>query len=325
MLNNIERLSKLIEKEAKLLDFGKEPSSLYDPLYYILSLGGKRMRPLLTLLGYSLYSDQVEEAVKPALAVEVFHNFTLMHDDIMDNAPLRRGSTTVHEKWNTNTAILSGDVMLINAYKLFADLSPEKHKKIITAFNTCATLVCEGQQMDMEFETRNEVSEKEYIEMIRLKTAVLLGFSLELGGIIAGASDNDCMALREFGTNIGIGFQLKDDLLDVYADNSKFGKQVGGDILANKKTLLLIEALSKAKGETKTELKSWISKKNKDPKEKIEAVMRIYSTLNINRIVEQKMNVYFNKGFSSLSLLDAPKHKVAILKSFAEKLINRES
>ncbi|MDH5475842.1 MAG: polyprenyl synthetase family protein [Cyclobacteriaceae bacterium] len=324
MLNTVENLSKLIDKEIKLIDLGKKPASLYDPLYYILSLGGKRIRPLLTLMAYTLYRDHPEEAIKPALAVEVFHNFTLMHDDIMDKAPLRRGRTTVHEKWDSNVAILSGDVMLIKAYELLMHVETKKLKKIISAFNTCAALVCEGQQFDMDFETRKEVLEEEYIEMIKLKTAVLLGFSLELGGIIGEASDQDCEALRNFGINIGIGFQLKDDLLDVYADQSKFGKQVGGDIIANKKTLLLIEAINKSKGKTKQELFGWLSKEQFDPAEKVNAIMTIYDKLNVREIAEQKIDRYFSIGLDYLSSISAPKHKIAILKTFTQHLINRE-
>lgn len=325
MLNNIENLSKLIDKEIKLIDFGKEPPTLYDPLYYILSIGGKRMRPLLTLLAHALYKDNSVEAVKPAIAVEVFHNFTLMHDDIMDKAPLRRGNTTVHEKWNLNIAILSGDVMLIKAYELLMQVENEKLKKIMMAFNKCATLVCEGQQLDMDFETREGVSEEEYIEMIKLKTAVLLGFSLELGGIIGDASDQDCEALRNFGINIGIGFQLKDDLLDVYADQSKFGKQLGGDIISNKKTLLLIEALHLADNNMKQELNKWISQKEFEPTEKVKAVMEIYDQLEIRKIAEQKMNEYFEKGLDYLSFISASKPRVGALKTFTQNLINRES
>lgn len=325
MLNNIEQLSKLINKEIEQLDLGEAPSTLYDPLYYILSLGGKRIRPLLTLMSYSLYKDDPMKVILPSIAVEVFHNFTLMHDDIMDNAPLRRGNTTVHNKWNENVAILSGDVMLIKAYELLMHVPASKLPRVLKAFNECATLVCEGQQLDMDFETQSNVTEAEYINMIKLKTAVLLGFSLELGAILGDASEKDCTALREFGINIGIGFQLKDDLLDVYADQSHFGKQVGGDIIANKKTLLLIEALQLAKGNTKKKLLDWISKENFKPEDKIKEVLSIYNSLNVQALAEKKMNEYFQKGLSQLSILGASKYKVTMLKSFTQNLINRES
>ena len=208
---------KLIEREIRKLRFGKQPAALYEPIRYLMQLGGKRLRPLLVLLAYSLFKNNVKNIIRYAVAVEAFHNFTLMHDDIMDNAPLRRGKPTVHEKWNVNTAILSGDVMLVHVYNLFLALPPEKLNPVLTIFNRCAAEVCEGQQWDMEFETMKAVTEKQYIEMIRQKTAVLLGFSLELGGVLAEATPANCKALRDFGTNIGIGFQLMDDLLDAYA------------------------------------------------------------------------------------------------------------
>lgn len=218
---------ELIEKEVAKQKFGKNPDSLYEPIRYIMSIGGKRMRPLLTLLAYSLYKKDVKSITAYALAVEAFHNFTLMHDDIMDQAPLRRGKATVHKKWDVNTAILSGDVMLVKVYDMFMTLPDAKLKKVFKAFNKCAAEVCEGQQLDMDFEKRDGVTEAEYINMIKLKTAVLLGFALELGAILANANEKQQKALRDFGVNIGIGFQLKDDLLDAYADPEKFGKQVG--------------------------------------------------------------------------------------------------
>jgi geranylgeranyl diphosphate synthase, type II len=257
--------------------------------------------------------------------VESFHNFTLMHDDIMDNAPLRRGKVTVHEKWNTNTAILSGDVMLIKVYDMFLGLEPAGIKTVLGAFNTCAAEVCEGQQWDMEFETTQGVSEKEYLNMIRLKTAVLLGFSLELGAILAGATEAERTALREFGTNIGIGFQLKDDLLDAYADPKKFGKQVGGDILANKKTYLLIKALEKAKGKTRKELLYWLTARKFKSREKIQAVKDIYDTLGIPTIVDRKVNSYFTKGFQKLETIQGNTAQKEILKRYTHALIERQS
>ena len=268
-----------------------------------MGLGGKRMRPLLTLLSYSLYKNDAIEIVPYAVAVEAFHNFTLMHDDIMDKAPLRRGKATVHEKWNVNTAILSGDVMLVKVYDMLLSLEGEKLKRVLKGFNQCATEVCEGQQWDMEFETMNAVKEAQYINMIRQKTAVLLGFSLELGAILADAPIEDQKALRDFGINIGIGFQLKDDLLDAYADPKKFGKQVGGDIIANKKTYLLIKALEKAKGKQKKELQTQLLSVKFNKVKKINAVKEIYDSLNIPTLTEKKLNHFFDKGFSSLEIL----------------------
>ena len=321
---NIKKLNALIGDEINNLSLGDKPAQLYDPLYYILSLGGKRIRPLLTLMGYSLYKNDPENIIHPALAVEVFHNFTLMHDDIMDNAPLRRGRSTVHEKWNTNVAILSGDVMMIKAYDLLLGLKKGQFKEAIAMLNECARLVCEGQQLDMDFETQDEVSQSAYLNMIKMKTAVLLGFSLKLGAFLAGASVQDCKALNEFGMGIGIGFQLKDDLLDAYGDKEEFGKQVGGDIISNKKTFLLIKALELSNEKQKEQLKNWLSKKMFDPQEKVKAIIAIYDELRIKDLTEKEMNKQFNKAFASLQQISAPKSGVAVLKRFSEKLINRE-
>src|SRR5687768_457687 len=321
----IEQFHSLIESEIKKQRYGKEPESLYEPIRYLMALGGKRLRPMLTMLSYSLYKNDVKSIAPYAVAVEAFHNFTLMHDDIMDKAPLRRGKPTVHKKWNVNTAILSGDVMLVKVYEMFRSMEAEKFKTVIEAFNKCAAEVCEGQQFDMEFETTDHVSERDYINMIRLKTAVLLGFSLELGAILANASDSDRKALREFGTNIGIGFQLKDDLLDAYADPKKFGKQVGGDIISNKKTWLLIKALEKAKGKQRTELMYWLKATRFNKKEKVNAVRAIYDSLNIPNLANKKIDHYFTKGFSDLEKLPIePSLKVA-LKNFTESLVQRQS
>jgi len=320
----IEKYFSLVEAEIRKQKFGNQPQSLYEPIRYIMSLGGKRLRPLLTCLSYSLYKNDVEKIISYAVAVEAFHNFTLLHDDIMDNAPLRRGKKTVHEKWNTNTAILSGDVMLVKVYEMFLSLEEKKLKTVLKNFNQCAAEVCEGQQWDMEFESRKKVSEAEYIEMIKLKTAVLLGFSLQLGAMLADASEEDQQALYNFGINIGIGFQLKDDLLDVYADKKKFGKQVGGDIIANKKTFLLIKALSKAKGKQKAELEKWLAAKKFDKQKKVKAVTSIYDELQIKQLTEEKMNFYFDKGFENLNQLSTNK-KGNTLIEFTKNLIDRES
>ena len=325
MGSNLSRYQKLIEAEISRQKFGKAPASLYEPIRYLMGLGGKRLRPMLTLLSYSLFKNDVKPIVKYAAAIEAFHNFTLMHDDIMDKAPLRRGKPTVHKKWNVSTAILSGDVMLVKVYDMLLSIESNKLKRVYSAFNKCAAEVCEGQQWDMEFEDKNAVSEDEYLEMIKLKTAVLLGFSLEFGAILAGASDEDCKALREFGTNIGIGFQLKDDLLDAYGDPEKFGKQVGGDIVANKKTFLLIKALDLAEVDAKVDLESWLSSKEFKNEEKVSAVMRIYDTLGIHAIAERKIDSYFKKGFAKLNALSCSSKRSAELRQFAESLIERQS
>ncbi len=321
---NIEEIKSQLAQEIASYDFGRNPEELYEPIRYLMKLSGKRLRPLLTLLGYTLYKDDWQKALKPAIAVEVFHNFTLMHDDIMDKAPLRRGQPTVHEKWNGNIAILSGDVMLVKAYDLLLHAPAQYLPLIIKSFNQCAAEVCEGQQLDMNFELRSSVLEAEYLEMIRLKTAVLLGFALELGGILAGAEAASLALLRSFGQNIGIGFQLKDDYLDVYGDAAKFGKQVGGDIIANKKTYLLIEALERAEGVLKEELHHWISLEEFDKVEKVAAVKRIYTQLDIPALCQQKIHQYFAQGFTDLDNLPLDEGKKLFLRNFTAQIIHRE-
>ncbi len=319
----MERYLSLLESEIRKQQFGTQPDSLYEPIRYIMALGGKRLRPLLTFLSYSIYKEKVEPCVRYAAAVEAFHNFTLMHDDIMDKAPLRRGKATVHEKWNINTAILAGDVMLVKVYDLFLSLEKDKLKEVLILFNECAAGVCEGQQWDMEFESKSRVTETQYIEMIRLKTGVLLGFSLELGAVLADAPGPERKLLRDVGINLGIGFQLKDDLLDVYADKKKFGKQVGGDIIANKKTFLLIKALEKAKGADKKELKHWLTTTKFDKRKKVAAVSALYDRLGIQLLTEKKVQEYFEKGFDGLSQLSR-KERVQPLLEFAKELAERQ-
>lgn len=324
-MQSLAQYQQWLENEIKKKKFGATPDSLYEPIRYIMALGGKRLRPMLTLLAYSLYKDDVKRIVPYAVAVESFHNFTLMHDDIMDKAPLRRGKPTVHQKWNTNTAILSGDVMLIKVYEMFMSLEAEVIKPVLASFNKCAAEVCEGQQWDMEFETTDRVSEKAYLDMIRLKTAVLVGFSLELGALLAQAPQEDVRALRAFGTNMGIGFQLKDDLLDAYADAKKFGKQIGGDILANKKTYLLIKAKENATGTIAKELQSWFGSGRYRKTEKIKAVKAIYSQLEIPAIVDRKVNYYFTKAYRNLDTVSGDKNRIEVLRSFSQALIDRQS
>jgi len=277
---------------------------------------------MLVMLSYSIYKKDAEKIVSYAAAVEAFHNFTLMHDDIMDKAPLRRGKATVHEKWNVNTAILSGDVMLVRVYDMFLSLESSKLNQVLRAFNQCAAEVCEGQQWDMVFESKTKVTEAQYSEMIRLKTAVLLGFSLELGAILADAPKADQIALREFGVNIGIGFQLKDDLLDVYADQKKFGKQAGGDIISNKKTFLLIKALEKAKGKQQKELKEWLNAEKFNPQKKVAAITGIYDALDIAELTEIKINQYFEKGFDRLKKVNSNN---STLIDFTQELMARQA
>lgn len=319
--NILQDFENFIQKHP----YGQSPSELYEPISYIMNLGGKRIRPLLTLMAYSLYRDDYGAILGPAAAVEVFHNFTLMHDDIMDNAPLRRGQATVHEKWNHNVAILSGDVMLVKAYDLLLGVENDLFPIVVRQFNKVAAEVCEGQQHDMNFESRDHVSEAEYIDMIRQKTAVLLGFSLWLGAILARASEDDAQKMYEFGVNIGIGFQLKDDLLDVYADQAKFGKQVGGDIISNKKTFLLIKARELAQHPSKELLGNWIKSQAFDRSEKVREVKKIYDELGIKALTETKMQEYFKKGFDGFSQLEVPNQKMKqLLYRLTLDLANRE-
>jgi geranylgeranyl diphosphate synthase, type II len=305
--------------------FGESPKELYQPITYILSLGGKRIRPLLSLLAYGIYGKNPEEILSQAAAVEVFHNFTLMHDDIMDNAPLRRGKTTVHEHWNPNIAILSGDVMLVRAYDLLLGTKPAQLAHVIRLFNQTAAEVCEGQQLDMNFEKLETVQEEEYINMIRLKTAVLLGFALQMGAVLAEAEIEDAQKLYDFGVNIGVGFQLKDDLLDVFADQAKFGKQVGGDIISNKKTFLLIKALEVARGKDADELNHWLTLEEFDQAEKVQAVKGLYEKLGIKALTEKKMKSYFDAGFSQLEKIRFKNEEYyQTLYTITQDLIHRE-
>jgi geranylgeranyl diphosphate synthase type II len=320
----IPSMQEALEMEANAMPFGKEPFELYEPIRYSMRMGGKRMRPLLTLLSYQLYRQDWEAIIRPALAVEVFHNFTLLHDDIMDKAPLRRGQPTVYKKWNETVAILSGDVMLVKAYDLLLEMPPELLPEILRKFNQTAAEVCEGQQWDMNFEEESTVTIPMYMDMIRLKTAVLLGFSMWLGGKLAGRPQDTCDTLYAIGENMGIGFQLMDDYLDVYAEKAKFGKQVGGDIIANKKTFLLLQAMQNARGEQLEELQVWLSTKNFDAAKKVNAITSIYGSLGIPELTKDKMNHYYNIGFNLIEQLDLPEKQALGLKSFFENLTQRE-
>ena len=315
----------LLEGRLQNLSLGEQPPNLYDPIRYILSLGGKRLRPMLVLLGYNLKESDAKAILDQALAVEVFHNFTLMHDDIMDEAPLRRGKPTVHEKWNNTVAILSGDTMMVKAYDLLLKSQADVLPKVIQKFNKCAIEVCEGQQLDMNFESEETVTEAQYIEMIRLKTAVLLGFSLEFGGLLAGMKEGDQSKLQQVGEKAGIGFQLMDDLLDVYGDQKKFGKQVGGDIVSNKKTYLLLKALELADSKQKSELTKWLGRAEFDAKEKVEAIKNVYQEIGIYELTKVKMNSYYDEAFTFLDKLEARDEGKVQLKEFFENLMKRDT
>ncbi len=314
--------SAYLENEINAIDFPKDPSNLYDPLRYFLSLGGKRMRPILTLLGAELFGESKENALSAALSVEVFHNFTLIHDDIMDEAPLRRNRETVHTKWNQNIAILSGDVLFVKGYQLLVKQKPEHLQPLIELFNKTAIEVCEGQQMDMDFESRKDVSIDEYIEMIRLKTSVLLGCALEMGAVIGNASETDRKHLYDFGQNIGIAFQIQDDILDLFADPDKFGKQVGGDVISNKKTLLNLHALILATDEQKQLL--WKLSTETDYQVKIDKTKALYEIIGARAICENEMKKYHSIAMKSLEEIQIGDSAKQPLKALAEFLMNRE-
>ena len=324
-MKRLEDLQEMISEAVKELAFPVYPAALYEPISYILSLGGKRMRPALLLMACDLFGGNVEAAIPPALAIEVFHNFTLMHDDIMDNAPLRRGNVTVHEKWNSNVGILSGDVMLIEGYKLMMKVPERLLRTILDIFNNTAVAVCEGQQLDMEFEQRDNVEIEEYTEMIRLKTAVVLGSALKIGALLGGASEKDSDLLGIFGEQLGIAFQLQDDILDVYGDPYKFGKQVGGDIISNKKTYLLIKALELADEAQKKDLNHWLTVTHFNNREKVTAVTAIYDSLDLRQYAEEVMHSYTDKAFDALNAINLPNEHKQYLQEFADGLLVREN
>lgn len=320
LTNFIQIVEEAIEKNA----YKKQPQSLYAPINYTLALGGKRIRPALLLLANDLFNGKLEKAINAALAIEVFHNFTLVHDDIMDNAPIRRGKPTVFKKWDINTAILSGDVMLVEAYQLLAACDAGILPELLKLFNKTAVEVCEGQQYDMLFEKAADVTIDNYLKMIELKTAVLLGTSLKMGAIIAGAPKSDANHFYEFGKNIGVAFQLMDDILDVYGNPEKFGKQVGGDILANKKTYLLLKTMELANGDLRKELEFCLNSKTLSPENKITRVKSIYNQLRIKEKSIDEMNHFYNTAIAHLDSIEAPREKKAIFENFAKKLMQRE-
>ncbi len=302
----------------------EEPETLFDPVRYILSIGGKRIRPLLTLLAADMFGADPQVAVEPALAVEIFHNFSLLHDDLMDQADMRRGMPTVHKKWNANSAILSGDAMMIESYRHVAKVPIELLPQVLDVFSGMAMDICKGQQYDIDFESRLDVTEAQYLEMIRLKTAVLLGSALKLGAILAKAPDEDAELLYRYGIHIGIAFQLKDDLLDVYGDAATFGKKIGGDILANKKTYLLIKAFRNGDATQQAALKKWIAATNYDPDEKIWFVKNLYDQLNIKRLTENLIQKYYLASLDLLSSIGVADDRKKDLLRLSEELMYRE-
>lgn len=322
-MNNIKPFQEAILSSLGKLDYPQKPNELYEPIRYILNLGGKRLRPVLTLLAADAYGNW-QQAIPQALSVEIFHNFTLVHDDIMDNAPLRRGKETVHEKWDVNRAILSGDAMLIQAYMQLVKCKQEHIAALMDAFNKVALEVCEGQQFDVNFEESSAIVEEQYIEMIKLKTSVLLGAALQFGAVVSNAPEEDQQHLYDFGVKLGIAFQIKDDWLDVYGDPEKFGKQVGGDILANKKTLLMIHALETAQSDQLNELNKWISTSNK-PQQKVKEVTQLFTHLGAGEKAKEVMNRYYEDSLKSLENCRAmPSSKKANFETFANWLMERD-
>lgn len=325
-MNSIATYQQQIENALKDKKYGSNPKELYEPISYIMSLGGKRLRPVLVFLAADIFDGDTSKALHPALAIELFHNFTLVHDDLMDKAPLRRNQPTVHEKWNNNIAILSGDAMMVRAYQELCLADPAMLPQLLEIFSDTAVKVCEGQQYDMNYESMTKVSIQQYIKMIELKTAVLLGGALKIGAVIGKAREEDAQRLYDFGKHIGIAFQLQDDILDVYADAAKFGKQKGGDIIANKKTYLLLKAIEMAESNRymKEELHQWIAAPHFDAKEKVEAVINIYNFLNVKELARTEMQKHYELALTFLKDIPVAEDKKQSLVAFAESLMVRE-
>ena len=323
MLYSSEELLNKVNEALDNLAYDRQPLTLYEPIRYVLSLGGKRIRPVLMLLAYNLYCDDPERIMSQAIGVETYHNFTLLHDDLMDHADMRRGHETVHKKWDANKAILSGDSMLVLAYQRVAQVPAEKLQQVLDLFTVTALEIGEGQEYDMSFETRNDVTEDEYIEMIRLKTSVLLACALKMGAILADAPQADAERLYRLGEQIGLAFQLQDDLLDVYGDPKVFGKAVGGDIASNKKTYMLINAFNRANDKQRAELSRWINAKTFNREVKVAEVTRLYDDIGIRELCEQKINYYFEQARQTLAEVDVPAECKQALSAYMDELLHR--
>ncbi|MBQ8423154.1 MAG: polyprenyl synthetase family protein [Coprobacter sp.] len=323
-MHKLQDLLPVVQQALDAIDYPQAPAELYTPIQYELSLGGKRIRPVLTLMACEMFGCDYHYALDAAVGIEMFHNFTLLHDDVMDKADMRRGKPTVHIRWNENTAILSGDAMQILAYMQVMKSPAAVRDVVCVVFLQTALEICEGQQYDMEFETRQDVREEEYIEMIRLKTAVLLGGALKIGALIAGASDDDARRLYDFGINIGLAFQLRDDYLDVYGDAKTFGKNIGGDILNNKKTYMLINAQRLAQGAERDELIHWLAIDDK-PDEKIAAVTALYNRLGVDALCLEKIDTYYAEAMKQLDALSVEKLQTEMLRELAMSLMQRNS
>lgn len=320
-----EELLKKVNEALDNVVYDRQPASLYDPIKYVLSIGGKRVRPVLTMLSYNLYKDDPLSIMPQAIGLETYHNFTLLHDDLMDHADMRRGHETVHKKWDANRAILSGDTMLLQAFERVEDCDPAKLPAVFKVFIQTTLEIGEGQQLDVEFETRNDVTEDEYIEMIRLKTSVLLACACKVGSIMADAPAEDIENMYKFGEKLGLAFQLQDDLLDVYGDPAVFGKNIGGDITSNKKTYMLINAVNRANPAQREQLMKWIDAKKFDRNEKVKAVTELYNEIGIRELCEQKIEEYYQKSLVYLAKVNLPEERKAELKAYAAEMMKRQS
>jgi geranylgeranyl diphosphate synthase type II len=323
MLLSSNDILQLVNDCLDHLPYKRQPASLYEPVQYVLSLGGKRIRPVLMLMGYNLWREQPADILMPAMGIETYHNYTLLHDDLMDNADVRRGHATVHRRWDANKAILSGDSMLVLAYQRMQQVPAEKMPAVIDLFTETALEIGEGQEYDMAFETRNDVTEEEYIEMIRLKTSVLLACALKIGALLADAPQRDADLLYTFGEQVGLAFQLQDDLLDVYGDPAVFGKAIGGDITSNKKTYMLINAVNRANAAQRQELERWIAAKDFNRQEKVAAVTRLYDEIGIRQLCEEKINHYFELARQTLAEVHVDEERKQALKVYMDELLHR--
>lgn len=321
---SVAELTEKVTTALEQLPYDRQPQGLYAPIKYVLSLGGKRIRPVLMLMAYNMYREDVDRIMPVALGLEVYHNFTLLHDDLMDRADVRRGKPCVHKVWNDNTAILSGDNMLVMAYQMMSRCPSSALPSVISIFIETALQIDEGQQYDMEFEQRTDVTEREYLEMIRLKTSVLLACALQIGALLGGASEADAQALYAYGEKVGLAFQLQDDYLDVYGDFETFGKAIGGDILCNKKTFMLINALAHAPEHLRAELQGWLAATEYDPAEKIEAVRHIYTQVGVDQMAKERISFYFAQAEDALLALPIAEERKEILRQWTEQLLGRK-
>jgi len=319
--------NEILQKVNDCIDnlrYDRKPFSLYEPMQYVLSIGGKRIRPVLMLLSYNLWKEHPEDILMPAIGLETYHNYTLLHDDLMDNADMRRGHETVHRRWDANKAILSGDSMLVLAYQHMQQVSADKLPAVLELFTVTALEIGEGQEYDMSFETRSDVTEDEYIEMIRLKTSVLLACAMKIGALLAGAPQEDADRMYQLGEKIGLAFQLQDDLLDVYGDPKVFGKAIGGDITSNKKTYMLINAVNRANAQQRKELEQWIGAKEFNRQEKVAAVTRLYDEIGIRQLCEEKINYYIEQASQTLLQITVPAEKKQFIRSYMDELLHRD-